>query len=101
MFEIIEEYLSDTYRFDNGDVIDISTNEKVLFFIEVEKSISAIFDIDKKEGGVITFNWLLNNGIQLIKKNWNTMYAVRNKESTEKYLSTIKEGADFNYKTLL
>lgn len=98
--KIIEEYLNDAYQLGDGPIVDISTNRQIMY-TEIESSINTIFDFGREIGGVIVFNWLLDKGIQLIKKNWNTTYATRNKLSNEKYISTVKEGADFNYKSFI
>ena len=93
------EYLGDVYYIDTYEnaVYSILDDSKV-GFVQIESAITRIFGIDEDWGHVIVFNWLLFNGVNLVRKNWNKTYMVHNKGSYSSYETTLTEDIDFEYK---
>ena len=100
MVNMILEYLNDEYYFsDEHDcVFSISNNNHRIGFTQIEKCVIKIFDVSDDIAHSVVFNWLLFNGVQLVKKNWNKTYIVHNKGVILNYATTITEDIDFEYK---
>lgn len=87
MKEMIIEFLNYEYRFTSGSgvnheninsVFSISNNNEKIGFIQIEKIIIKVFNLDEDIAHALVFNWLLYNGVKLVRKNWNKMYMVHN-----------------------
>lgn len=107
MKEIILEYLNEEFRFTSGTgvaaddenyVFSISNNNQKIGFQQIETMIIKIFNLNEDIGHAIVFNWLLYNGVKLVRKNWNKSYIIHNKNSIIQYEQTVSEDIDFIYK---
>jgi len=101
MKEIILEYLNDEFYFYDIDnsVFSVSNNTKT-GYQQIETNIIKMFNIDDDIAHAIVFNWLLFNGVKLVKKNWNKSYLVHNKNITINFETSITENVDFIYKLI-
>jgi len=102
MNEIISEYLNDEFYYSAVDdcVFSVSNDNRKIGYNQIEVIISKIFDLDDDLAHVIVFNWLLFNGVKLVKKNWNKTYMVHNKNLMLHHETTISEDIDFEYKLI-
>lgn len=100
MKEIILEYLTDEFYFSDVDkcVFSISNDNRKIGYAQIEKMLIKIFDLDEDLAHAIVFNWLLFNGVNLVRKNWNKTYMGHNKNVMVHYETTISEDIDFEYK---
>lgn len=102
MNEIILEYLNDEFYYsavDNG-VFSISNYNNKIGYQQIETIITKIFNIDEDIAHAMVFNWLLFNGVKLVRKNWNKSYMTHNKNITVHFETTITEDIDFVYKLI-
>lgn len=102
MMEIILEYLNDEFYYSDIDncVLSISNHNNKIGYQQIETIIIKIFHIDEDIAHAIVFNWLLFNGVNLVKKNWNKSYMVHNKSVIVDFETTITEDVDFIYKLI-
>ena len=102
MNEIILEYLNDEFYYsavDNG-VFSISNDNNKIGYQQIETIITKIFNIDEDIAHAMVFNWLLFNGVKLVRKNWNKSYMVHNHNFMVHFETTITEDIDFVYKLI-
>lgn len=109
MKEIILEYLNDEFKFTAGtgvnnddinSVFSISNNNQKIGFHQIETIIIKVFNLDEDIAHAIVFNWLLYNGVKLVRKNWNKTYMIYNKNNVVEYERTLTEDIDFEYKLI-
>ncbi len=101
MKEIILEYLNDEFYYSDIDncIISKSNNNKI-GYQQIETIVIRIFNIDEDIAHAIVFNWLLFNGVKLVRKNWNKSYIVHNKNVMVHFETTITDDVDFIYKLI-
>ena len=106
MKEIILEYLNDEFKFTEGSgansenlnyVFSISNNNQKIGFQQIETMVKKVFNVDEDIAHAIVFNWLLYNGVKLVRKNWNKTYITHNNIVVQ-YEQTSSEPIDFVYK---
>jgi len=102
MKEIILEYLNDEFYYSDVDncVLSISNNNNKIGYHQIEAIVIKIFNIDEDVAHAIVFNWLLFNGVKLVRKNWNKSYMVHNKNVMVHFETTITKDVDFIYKLI-
>ena len=102
MNEIIVEYLNDEYHYCDVEncVFSVSRNNQKIGYNQIETIIVKIFNIDVDIAHAIVFNWLLFNGVKLVRKNWNKSYMVHNKNSMINFEPTTSNNIDFVYKLI-
>lgn len=102
MKEIILEYLNDEFYYSDVDncVLSISNDNNKIGYQQIETIVIKIFNIDEDVAHAIVFNWLLFNGVKLVRKNWNKSYMVHNKNVMVHFETTITKDVDFIYKLI-
>ncbi len=100
MKEIILEYLNDEFYYSDIDNCVYSILYNRIGYHQIEINIIKIFNIDEDIAHAIVFNWLLTNGVKLVRKNWNKSYITYNKNVIVNFEPTITEDIDFLYKLI-
>jgi len=99
MKELILEYLNDTFYCSAVDNAAYRCDDDgQIGFAQIESNIIRTFHMDEDLAHILTFNWLLLNGIRLVRKNWNKGYTTHNNSVYTSYETTITEDIDFEYK---
>lgn len=97
---MILEFLNDEYYYsdEHNCVFSVSNNHHRIGYSQIEKIVIQIFNVNDDIAHSVVFNWLLFNGVQLVKKNWNKTFIVHNKGVMLNYETKITQDIDFEYK---
>jgi len=102
--ELVVDYLNTEFYYSAVDncVFSISSENYKIGYQQMEDIITKVFDINEDVAHAILFNWLLANGVKLVRKNWNRRYMVHNSGVIEDPIAnaTITADIDFEYKLI-
>ena len=101
---LIVDYLDTEFYYSAVDnsVFSVSADHYQIGYQQLEDIIIKMFHINEDIAHAIVFNWLLANGVQLVRKNWNRRYMVHNSGviSDPAANTSITEDIDFEYKLI-
>jgi hypothetical protein len=102
MKDLIITLLNDNFYYSTIDncIYCIDCDEKSIGYSELHRFIQKAFNLEDDDSSyALTFNWLLNVGAPLLRKNWNKRFIAHNISISSFYEPSLTEDIDFKYVT--
>ena len=85
------------YSVDDCCIFSRDNSQQPIGYNTLESFIRITFNLDKDYSYALVFNWLLDNGVKLVRENWNKSYISHNISYGGHYEQNSTEDIDFKY----
>jgi hypothetical protein len=102
LMEIVVDFLNCGFYYSIHDkcVFSVEDDYQKIGYQQIENIVSRAFQMNEDWAHAITFNWLLAQGVPLVRKNWNKTYLVHNIKPNQPNNQSITNNVDFTYKII-